>query len=138
MKRVTGIGGIFYKSKDPKKAREWYSKHLGLVTNQYGSLFEFRQGANPDKVGYLQWSPMEADTQYYVPSKNEFMINYRVENLVELLKTLKEEGVEIVGEMEEYEYGKFAWIMDPEGHKIELWEPVDAVFTKDNEGKTTM
>ena len=138
MKRVTGIGGIFYKSEDPKKAREWYSRHLGLVTNQYGSLFEFRQGANPDKVGYLQWSPMDAATDCYAPSKNEFMINYRVENLVELLKTLKDEGVEIVGKMEEYDYGKFAWIMDPEGHKIELWEPVDAVFTKDNEGKTTM
>ncbi|WP_420582817.1 VOC family protein [Reichenbachiella sp.] len=138
MKRVTGIGGIFYKSEDPKKARDWYSKHLGLVTNQYGSLFEFRQGANPDQVGYLQWSPMEADTNYYAPSKNEFMINYRVENLVELLKVLKYEGVEIVGEMEEYDYGKFAWILDPEGHKIELWEPVDSVFTKDNEGKTTM
>lgn len=137
MKRVTGIGGIFYKSQDPKKARDWYSKHLGLVTNQYGSLFEFRQGANPDKIGYLQWSPMEAKTDYYAPSENEFMINYRVENLVELLKVLKEEGVEIVGKMEEYEYGKFAWIMDPEGHKIELWEPVDEVFTQTNQGETT-
>lgn len=138
MKRVTGVGGIFYKSRDPQAAREWYGKHLGLATNQYGSLFEFREGANPDKIGYLQWSPMDANTEYYAPSKNEFMINYRVENLVELLKVLKEEGVEIVGEIEEYEYGKFAWIMDPEGHKIELWEPVDAVFTKEYDGKTTL
>jgi len=138
MKRVTGVGGIFYKSKDPEKAREWYGKHLGFVTNEYGSLFEFRQGAEPDKIGYLQWSPMGENTDYYAPSKNEFMINYRVENLVELLKVLKEEGVEIVGKMEEYEYGKFAWIMDPEGHKIELWEPVDSVFTKEYDGKTTL
>lgn len=137
MKRVTGIGGIFYKSKDPKKAREWYGKHLGLATNQYGSLFEFRQGADPEKIGYLQWSPMEANTDYYAPSENEFMINYRVDNLVELLKVLEEEGVEIVGAMEEYEYGKFAWIMDPEGHKIELWEPVDEVFTQTNQDGTT-
>lgn len=138
MKRVTGVGGIFYKCKDPEKAREWYGKHLGLVTNQYGSLFEFRKGDDPDKIGYLQWSPMAADTNYYAPSQSEFMINYRVDNLVELLKVLKKEGVEIVGEMEEYEYGKFAWIMDPDGHKIELWEPVDEVFTNEYAGKTTM
>ncbi|MEO9805802.1 MAG: VOC family protein [Reichenbachiella sp.] len=138
MKRVTGVGGIFYKCKSPQKAKEWYSKHLGLVTNEYGSLFEFRQGASPDKIGYLQWSPMGSDTEYYAPSKSEFMINYRVDNLVELLKVLKEEGVEIVGEMEEYEYGKFAWIMDPDGHKVELWEPIDGVFTKEYDGKTTM
>jgi predicted enzyme related to lactoylglutathione lyase len=138
MKRVTGIGGIFFKSENPEKSREWYSKHLGLVTNPYGSVFEFRQGTAPDKKGYLNWSPMGADTKYYAPSQKEFMINYRVNDLIELLKTLKSEGVEIVGEMEEYEYGKFAWIMDPEGRKIELWEPIDNVFTKEYEGKTTM
>jgi len=138
MKRVTGIGGIFFKCEQPEKAKEWYAKHLGLVTNQYGSTFEFRPGAEPDKKAYLQWSPMGADTDYYAPSKNEFMINYRVENLVELLKALKKEGVKIVGDMEEYDYGKFAWIMDPDGHKIELWEPVDEVFTKEYEGKTTL
>ncbi|MFY0625280.1 MAG: VOC family protein [Reichenbachiella sp.] len=138
MKRVTGIGGIFFKSKDPIKSREWYNKHLGLSTNEYGSLFEFRQGAKPEEKGYLQWSPMSKDTKYYEPSKSEFMINYRVDNLILLLKQLKEEGVKIVGEMEEFEYGKFAWIMDDEGHKIELWEPVDEVFTKDYEGKTTI
>ena len=109
-----------------------------MKTNDYGSLFEYREGANPEQKAYLQWSPMGADTKYYAPSESSFMINYRVENMVELLKVLKEEGVEIVGEMEEYEYGKFAWVMDPNGNKIELWEPIDAVFTEQNEGKTTM
>lgn len=138
MKRVTGIGGVFFKTKNPQETRDWYDKHLGLKTNEYGSLFEFRNGAHPDEKGYLQWSPMSEDTKHYEPSKSEFMINYRVENMVELLKVLKSEGVKQIGEMEEFEYGKFAWIMDPDGHKIELWEPVDEVFTKEYEGKTTM
>lgn len=138
MKRVTGIGGVFFKTKNPQETRDWYDKHLGLKTNEYGSLFEFRKGAHPDEKGYLQWSPMSEDTKHYEPSKSEFMINYRVENMVELLKVLKSEGVKQIGEMEEFEYGKFAWIMDPDGHKIELWEPVDEVFTKEYEGKTTM
>ena len=137
MRRVTGIGGIFFKSKNPQKAREWYNKHLGLNTNNYGSLFEFRDADNPENKNYLQWSPMDENTEYYAPSKNEFMINFRVENLVELLSVLKNEGVEIIGEMETFDYGKFAWIMDPEGHKIELWEPIDSVFTKEYEGQTT-
>ena len=137
MRRVTGIGGIFFKSKNPQKAREWYNKHLGLNTNNYGSLFEFRDADNPENKNYLQWSPMDENTEYYAPSKNEFMINYRVENLVELLSVLKNEGVEIIGEMETYDYGKFAWIMDPEGHKIELWEPIDSVFTDEYENQTT-
>jgi len=136
-KRVTGIGGIFFKCEDPKATREWYDKHLGLVTNEYGSLFEFRNTDNPEEICYTQWSPMGQDTKYYQPSDSSFMINYRVEDLVELLKVLKNEGVEEVGKMEEYEYGKFAWIMDPNGNKIELWEPVDEVFTKECEGKTT-
>lgn len=101
MKRVTGIGGIFYKSKNPEKAKAWYNKHLGLPTDKYGAMFEFRHVDHPDKKGYLQWSPMEEDTSYYAPSKSEFMINYRVENLTKLLQILKKEGVEIVGEMEE-------------------------------------
>ena len=138
MKRVTGIGGIFFKSNDPEKSKAWYGKHLGLVTNPYGSVFEFRTGSDPEKKGYLNWSPMGADTTYYAPSEKEFMINYRVDDLVALLKELKKEGVEIIGEMQEESYGKFAWIMDPEGRKIELWEPVDEVFTGEYEGKTTM
>jgi predicted enzyme related to lactoylglutathione lyase len=136
-KKVTGIGGIFFKTKDPKKMKSWYKKNLGLITNEYGSVFEFRSTDEPNQKGYLVWSPFSQDTKYFDPSKKEFMINYRVENLVELLEQLKKEGIEIIGEMEEYDYGKFAHIIDPEGNKIELWEPVDKVFTGLYEGKTT-
>ena len=136
-KKVTGIGGIFFKSENPEKIKEWYSRHLGLVTNEYGSVFEFRSTDAPEKKGYLNWSPFKKDTTYIEPSTKEFMINYRVENLEELLVELKEADVQVLGEMEVYEYGKFAHIMDPEGNKIELWEPVDSVFTDLYEGKTT-
>ncbi|MEQ6121716.1 VOC family protein [Reichenbachiella sp. MALMAid0571] len=137
MKKVTGIGGVFFKCKDPDQMREWYGQNLGLVTNEYGSLFEFCSSATPDKKEYLQWSTMSEKSKYFEPSKKQFMINYRVENLIKLLEELKNSGVEIIGKTEEYEYGKFAWILDPEGNKIELWEPVDEAFTKEYEGKTT-
>ena len=136
-KKVTGIGGIFFKCKDPDQMKDWYNENLGLATNEYGSLFEFRSTDEPNKKGYLQWSPFTDKTDYFKPSKKEFMINYRVENLVELLEELRNSGVEVVGEIEEYKYGKFAWIVDPEGNKLELWEPVDSVFTDLYEGKTT-
>ena len=136
-KKVTGIGGVFFKCKDPDKMKEWYNENLGLLTNEYGSLFEFRSTDDPEKKGYLQWSPFSDKTKYFEPSKKEFMINYRVENLTGLLEEFRNNGVEIVGDLEEYEYGKFAWIVDPEGNKIELWEPVDSVFTSMYEGKTT-
>jgi predicted enzyme related to lactoylglutathione lyase len=136
--RVTGIGGIFFKSTDPKAQRNWYEQHLGLVTNDYGSLFEFREGSNPDQKAYLQWSPFDANTTYFEPSEREFMINYRVENMVELVEQLKSAGVTVCDQIEEYEYGKFVHILDPEGNKIELWEPVDESFTKAHpEGTTT-
>lgn len=137
-KKVTSIGGIFFKSENPKKLNQWYQKNLGLVMNEYGSLFEFRNSDQPEKKGYLQWSTFDSDTKYFEPSEKEFMINYRVENLEELIKELSEEGVKILGKIEEYEYGKFAHIVDPEGNKIELWEPVDTIFTKMYEGKTTL
>ncbi|SRX72485.1 VOC family protein [Aequorivita antarctica] len=125
-KRVTGIGGIFFKTKDPNKTKEWYKNHLGLNTDNYGFTFWW-QDENGNKCS-TQWSPFNVDTKYFSPSEKEFMMNYRVENLEELLKVLKEEGVTIVGEMETYDYGKFGWILDPEGNKIELWEPVDSAF----------
>lgn len=127
-KRVTGVGGIFFKSKNPKDLTKWYGEHLGLNVNEYGSMFEFRQGAHPDKKGYLQWSAFDEKTKYMEPSEKQFMINYRVENIEELVKVLKEEGVEVVDEIASYEYGKFVHIMDPEGNKIELWEPIDEGF----------
>ena len=124
--RVTGIGGLFFKSENPKQSKEWYKKHLGLPTDQYGWTFWWRD-ENGNKCS-TQWSPMSADTTYFSPSEKPFMFNFRVDNLIELLKVLKEEGVTVVGEVEEYDYGKFGWILDPEGNKIELWEPIDKAF----------
>ena len=136
-KKVTGVGGIFFKSKNPEKMKKWYNKNLGLVTNEYGSLFEFRQSDESAKKGYLQWTPFPEKTEYFEPSDKEFMINYRVENLEELVGELRKDGVIIVDDIESYEYGKFVHILDPENNKIELWEPVDSVFTKLYDGKTT-
>lgn len=125
MKRVTGIGGVFFKTNDPQETKNWYAKHLGIPAGPYGWMFEWRQKDNPDAQGTTTWSPFKADTDYFEPSQQPFMINYRVDDLEALLKALKEEGVEQVGEMEAYSYGKFAWIMDLDGNKIELWEPID-------------
>lgn len=137
MKKVTGIGGIFFKCKDVKKTRSWYRDNLGLVTDEYGALFEFRQGDKPDEEGYLQWAPFAESTSYFEPSSKPFMINYRVENLEALVEELRSNGVNVLDSIETYEYGKFVHILDPENNKIELWEPVDEVFTKMYRGKTT-
>ncbi|MFL5751979.1 MAG: VOC family protein [Bacteroidia bacterium] len=137
MKKVTGIGGIFFKCNDAEKMKNWYKEKLGLVTNEYGSTFEFRNTDKPEERNYLAWSPFAQDTSYFEPSKKEFMINYRVENILVLVEELKKNGVKILDEIEEFEYGKFVHILDPEGNKVELWEPVDEVFTRFYEGKTT-
>ncbi len=123
MKRVTGIGGVFFKSKDPKTINEWYKTHLGFDTTPYGTSFEWKQ-LEDDKKGLTQWNAFPDTTKYFEPSAKEFMINYRVENLELLIVELKKEGVTIVDEMETYDYGKFVHILDPEGNKIELWEPI--------------
>lgn len=125
MKKVTGIGGIFFKCKEPNKMKEWYKTHLGLNTNEYGATFEWRQDADPTKKGSTQWSPFAESTKYFEPSTKDFMINYRVENLEALVEQLKNEGVTIVDKIEAFEYGKFIHIIDVEGNKIELWEPAD-------------
>jgi predicted enzyme related to lactoylglutathione lyase len=130
LKRVTGIGGIFFKCKDPAKVRAWYKEHLGLQTNQYGAVFEWRQGTDTLKKGFTQWSPFNEKTSYFKPSDKDFMINYRVENLTELLTQLKKEGVDIVDSVQAADYGKFVHIMDIEGNKIELWEPNDIQYEK--------
>lgn len=130
MKRVTGIGGIFFKCKDPNKMREWYKTHLGLNTNQYGTVFEWRQATDSTKKGYSQWSPFSEKTKYFEPSTKEFMINYRVENLEALVEELKKEGVTVTDTIESFDYGKFVHIMDIEGNKIELWEPNDIEYEK--------
>jgi len=125
MKKVTGIGGIFFKCDDPKKMNEWYKTHLGLNTNEYGASFEWREDADSTKKGSTQWAPFPQTTKYFGPSKKDFMINFRVANLESLVEDLKKEGVTVVDNIETYDYGKFVHIMDIEGNKIELWEPTE-------------
>lgn len=125
MKKVTGIGGIFFKCKDPKKVMEWYHKHLGLDTNPYGASFEWYEGSDSTKKAQTQWTPFPETTKYFEPSTKDFMINYRVENLEALVAELRKDGVTILDEMETYDYGKFIHILDEEGNKIQLWEPID-------------
>ena len=124
MKRVIGIGGIFFKCKDPEKVKEWYKTHLGFDTDPYGVKFEWRQ-KEEIKSGYTLWSPFEDGTKYFEPSSKDFMINYRVHDLEALVIELKKEGVALLDEIETYDYGKFVHILDIEGNKIELWEAND-------------
>lgn len=122
--KVTGIGGIFFFSDNPKETKDWYAKNLGVEINAWGSVsFDSRNINNPDEVESLQWSPFKKGDEYFSPSKKEFMINYRVQNLEALLEKLKENGVTILDEIATYDFGKFIHIMDAEGNKIELWEP---------------
>lgn len=136
MKKVTGIGGIFFKCEDPAKLKDWYSSNLGLITNEYGAVFEFRKSEGKQEKAYLNWSPMSKDTKHTEPSNKDFMINYRVENIESLVEELKANGVTVLDEIESFEYGKFVHILDPENNKIEIWEPVDSCFTELYEGKT--
>lgn len=122
--KATGIGGIFFFSDNPKETKEWYAKNLGLGVNEWGSTFESRNVNKPDEITQLQWSPFKKGSEYFAPSKKEFMINYRVQNIEGLVNKLKENGVTVLDEIVNYEYGKFVHIMDNEGNKIELWEPV--------------
>lgn len=130
IKKVTGLGGIFFKCKDPKKIREWYQTNLGLNTNQYGTVFEWYQGADNTRKGFTQWSPFKETTKYFEPSTKDFMINYRVENINILVDELKNNGVTILDTIQTYDYGKFVHVLDPEGNNIELWEPNDIEFEK--------
>ncbi len=125
-KKVTGIGGFFFKTENPKATKDWYKEHLGFNTDDWGCTFLWKDKDGKDCS--TQWSPFEKNTKYFEPSKKDFMLNYRVENLTELLAALKEEGVTVIDKVEEYEYGKFGWIVDLDGNKIELWEPKDAAF----------
>lgn len=129
MKKVTGIGGIFFKCKNRALIKEWYSKNLGMESDEYGSMFEWMEIDNGQK-GYTQWSPFDDATRYFQPSSKEFMINYRVENIEALVEELKLHGITILDEIETFEYGKFVHLLDPENNKIELWEPVDEEIEK--------
>jgi len=125
MKKVTGIGGIFFKCQDPAKLREWYKTHLGVDAGPYGASFRWREAEDSTKKGVTQWTPFPETTKYFGPSTKDFMINYRVENIEALVEQLKNEGVTILDKIEGSDYGKFVHIMDAEGNKIELWEPKD-------------
>lgn len=123
MKKVTGLGGVFFKSEDPKRMNEWYAKNLGIATSEYGATFDWRQEDDPSKKGTTAWCAFPQDTKYFNPSVKPFMINYRVADIAALVEELKKESVTIVDEITEYDYGKFVHILDPEGNIIELWEP---------------
>jgi len=119
MRRVTGIGGVFFKAEDPEKLYAWYERHLGITRVDGNVMFTADSG-------FTVWSIFPKQSEYFAPSVSSMMINYRVEDLDALLDTLRAEGVEIDPKREDYDYGRFAWIMDPEGNKVELWEPPKA------------
>lgn len=126
---VTGVGGIFFFSDNPAEAKEWYRKNLGLKMNDYGSTFESRNLDRPEEINQLQWSLFKKGSSYFAPSKKEFMINYTVQNMEGLVRKLRANGVTVLDSIATYDYGKFVHIMDTEGNKIELWEPVAADST---------
>ena len=134
--RVTGVGGIFFKSEDPDKIKTWYQENLGLDTDKWGTNFEWFQGRDSSKKGFTQWSPSSKKSIHFEPSKKDFMINYRVVHLEQLLDELRQKGVTILDSVEVFEYGKFVHILDNEGNKIELWEPNDVEYEKIVEGRT--
>ncbi len=125
MKRAIGLGGLFFKSENPKELAAWYQRHLGINIEQFGgAVLNWKQQIDDCPKGYTVWSPFKADTDYFKPSNSEFMMNFVVDDLDNLLAHLKDEGVEIVGEpTNDPNFGKFGWILDPEGRKVELWEP---------------
>jgi len=128
MKRVTGIGGVFFKTQDASVLKKWYSERLGIELDEWGGItFAWREKDAPERIGQTVFGPFEKDTDYFEPSEKPFMFNFRVADLHGLLGALRNEGVHVIDKVEEYPYGKFGWIMDPEGNKIELWEPKDPI-----------
>lgn len=124
MKRVTGIGGIFFRAKDPKALQAWYKQHLGIDVQDWGgTAFTWTDEKGKPVGGTTVWAIKRDDDDYFAPGKTSFMVNYRVADLHALLKTLKEEGCNVVDKSDDSEFGKFGWVIDPEGNKIELWEP---------------
>jgi len=127
MASVTGIGGIFFKAEDPDATRAWYRDYLGIELSEYGGWsFQWRDVDAPNNLGRTEWGPFAADTDYFQPSDAAFMINYRVDDLDGLLERLEAAGIERIGAIESYSYGRFAWVLDPDGIKVELWEPAAA------------
>jgi len=124
MKRVTGIGGIFFTARDPVALREWYRQHLGIDVQDWGgAAFTWADETGRPIRGTTIWSVGGADGEHFAPSKSPFMINYRVADLAALLQALRDEGCEVLEKTDDSAYGKFGWVMDPEGNKVELWQP---------------
>lgn len=122
--RVTGIGGVFFKARDPKALSAWYREHLGIAVEDWGgAIFRWVSDDNPTGTGTTTWSPFAESSTYFAPSESRFMINYRVADLHALLAALRGEGCAVDDKVDESEYGKFGWVMDPEGNRIELWQP---------------
>jgi len=120
MAQVTGVGGIFFKARDPKALSAWYAQHLGFKVEEFGGVQFYDDNARP---GFTLWSPFKQDTKYFEPGTKDFMINFRVDDLHALLAQLRAAGVEVDAKVDESEYGRFGWIIDPDGNRIELWEP---------------
>lgn len=126
MGNVTGLGGVFFKAEDPDALGSWYREQLGLPVGEHGYFdFKWRSEDDPDRVGRTVWSLFPSDTDYFGPTDQPFMINYRVDDLDGLLDALRDQGIAVDDEIEEYEFGRFAWITDPEGNRVELWEPAE-------------
>ena len=124
MKRVTGIGGIFFNAKDPVALRAWYMTQLGIEVQEWGgAAFRWTDESGKPTPGTTIWSIGDADGDYFAPSKASFMINYRVADLHGVLQALREEGCNVLEKTDDFEYGKFGWVIDPEGNKVELWQP---------------
>jgi predicted enzyme related to lactoylglutathione lyase len=124
MKRVTGIGGVFFKARDPKALGEWYRQHLGVPVEAWGGArFQWQSPENPGGAGTTIWNPFHENTTYFGPGPAPFMVNFRVHDLHALVAALKAEGCAVETKVEESEYGKFGWVTDPEGNRVELWEP---------------
>ena len=127
--KVTGIGGIFFFSDNPAETHAWYNKNLGLEVDDYGAVFEFRNANNPSDINYLRWGIFKTGNSYFSPSEKDFMINYRVQNIEGLVRRLKENGATVLDTIATYDYGKFVHVLDLDGNKLELWEPIDSVLT---------
>lgn len=123
MKRVTGIGGIFFKAKDPKALGEWYRRHLGIDVQEWGGAAFRWADDNPHGHGTTIWSPFKDDTSYFAPGTASFMVNFRVPDVRALVEVLRAEGCQVDDKVDESEYGIFGWVVDPEGNKLELWQP---------------
>jgi predicted enzyme related to lactoylglutathione lyase len=124
MKRVTGIGGIFFKAKDAPALQAWYKRHLGIDVQAWGgAAFSWADADGKPTGGTTVWSVSSEDGAQFASSKASFMVNYRVEDLRALVAALKEEGCNVLEKVDDTEYGKFGWVIDPEGNKVELWQP---------------